>query len=337
MMKYRGILVSGLAMLFLLVFTMGCDNSDPGGTGIPIPVVKKGWQPFASGVGTDLKDIFFFNNSAGWVVGNDGIILSTSDGGTSWPLAPSSLEPKNFESVFFIDENIGWLAGSQMAQNDNGNIFVSKLGGAYPEVQKEVEGPMLSVFFTDENTGWAGGEEGQIFHTEDAGLSWDTFIIDETAGNITDLYFVAEDRGWATTSNGAIYHTSDGSSWTKEVQVFATALVDIQMLDDEQGWACGDNNTILKRTASDMGGFTWEAFTIPFEFSSLPLHGIFFTSEDAGWVIGENGSIYKTVDGAVTWEIEDIVVINELNAIHFTENGKGFVVGNDGIILIYYP
>jgi photosystem II stability/assembly factor-like uncharacterized protein len=46
------------------------------------------WRPQTSGVGDDLFDVKFFDESDGWAVGGGGTMLHTRDGGRTWADAP---------------------------------------------------------------------------------------------------------------------------------------------------------------------------------------------------------------------------------------------------------
>jgi photosystem II stability/assembly factor-like uncharacterized protein len=57
-----------------------------GGEGVIISTSDGGrnWRPQTSGVGDDLYDVRFFNETEGWAVGRGGALLHTTDGGRNW-------------------------------------------------------------------------------------------------------------------------------------------------------------------------------------------------------------------------------------------------------------
>ena len=57
-----------------------------------------------------LEDIFFIDANNGWVVGENGIILHTTNGGDSWGIQTSGTEEKLL-SVSFADSAVGWIVG----------------------------------------------------------------------------------------------------------------------------------------------------------------------------------------------------------------------------------
>ena len=81
-----------------------------------------------------LSDVFFVNASNGWVVGENGVILRTSNGGESWERQKSN-SPEKLRSVVFISENVGWVVGGEFGVNvvlqteDSGQTWVDQSSG----------------------------------------------------------------------------------------------------------------------------------------------------------------------------------------------------------------
>ncbi|RLA95164.1 MAG: hypothetical protein DRG25_00925, partial [Deltaproteobacteria bacterium] len=73
-------------------------------------------------ISPNLYDLFFLNESYGWMVGDNGMVLFSADGGKHWEVLRIGLFPPLF-SVFFKDEKEGWVAGQ------NGLLLHSKDGG----------------------------------------------------------------------------------------------------------------------------------------------------------------------------------------------------------------
>lgn len=62
------------------------------------------------------------------------------------------------------------------------------------------------------------------------------------------------------------------------------------------------------------------------------IFAVHFKDNKTGWVVGNKGLIAATVDGGQTWEKEETVTKNALNALVFVDN-EGWVVGQKGTIL----
>lgn len=73
-----------------------------------------------------LNDITFIEDDLGWVVGDSGIILQTSDGGLAWEYQESGTLA-NLYSVSFADYNYGWICGdSGIILHNNGIVNVNE-------------------------------------------------------------------------------------------------------------------------------------------------------------------------------------------------------------------
>jgi photosystem II stability/assembly factor-like uncharacterized protein len=57
-----------------------------------------------------LPSFYYIDNNTGYQVGDSGIILKTTDGGTTWNSLTSGTT-KKLNSVFFTDANVGYVVG----------------------------------------------------------------------------------------------------------------------------------------------------------------------------------------------------------------------------------
>jgi len=99
---------------------------------------------------------FVVLDSYGWVVGDNGTILKTTNGGDTW-VAQTSGTTANLLAVHFVNANRGWVVG------DGGVILTTSNGGATwtPEASG-VTTNLRRVFFVNETTGFAVGDNGLI-------------------------------------------------------------------------------------------------------------------------------------------------------------------------------
>lgn len=129
-----------------------------------------------------LTDITFINAQDGWVVGAEGFMARTIDGGETWISVegPSGVQ---LNSIFFINDKRGWAVG------DSGVIIYTIDGGETWEraliTQLDSPSPRLaSVSFASELQGWAVGgipyddlncspePSNVILETNDGGKTW---------------------------------------------------------------------------------------------------------------------------------------------------------------------
>jgi photosystem II stability/assembly factor-like uncharacterized protein len=114
-------------------------------------------------------DIFFTDNSTGWVAGEYAglpyysAILKTSDGGNNW-IETALGTDEILKGIYFTDSTNGWAVGSDV--NNAGIVYHTSDGGDNWTLQSipAVDG-LFSVFFLNENSGWAVGHLGTIIAT----------------------------------------------------------------------------------------------------------------------------------------------------------------------------
>lgn len=84
------------------------------------------WSPVSAMVNEDLRDVFLLADGRGWIVGDNGTILYTTDRGVTWSY---QLVPvvERLEAVCFDSPDEGWIVG------DDGSILHTVTGGRPPE------------------------------------------------------------------------------------------------------------------------------------------------------------------------------------------------------------
>lgn len=203
-----------------------------------------------------LNGVYFTNSSEGWVVGDDGIILSTRDQGSSWHTQISGTK-EDLRAITCTVNGRCWAVGAR------GLILRTLDKGAHWKVLKSgTTTLLLAVSFVNDQSGWAVGANGVVVHTTNAGQTWTkqkAVIVLFPNGRYaapTDLQavkFVDENRGWVAGSGG-IARTSDGGKTWEVRQSGDTPFVGLVTNDGMVVWAVASDGTNF--ITSD-GGSTW--------------------------------------------------------------------------------
>jgi hypothetical protein len=53
------------------------------------------------------------------------------------------------------------------------------------------------------------------------------------------------------------------------------------------------------------------------------------------WVVGDHGTVIRTVDGGMTWTTVESGTTRNLNAVCLVDRDHGWIVGDSGTVLIY--
>ena len=174
---------------------------------------------------------------------------------------------------------------------------------------------------------WAVSWGGLIFHTTDAGQTWQVQT-SNTDEELQNIYFISPEEGWAVGSNGTILHTTDaGQRWQAQTSNTEVYLESVFFISPEEGWAVGDTGTILHTTN---GGQRWHSQTSP---SDKQLISIYFASPKEGWVVGSHGTILRTTDAGQHWQAQTSNTNVFLESIYFASSQEGWTVGDSGTIL----
>jgi len=103
-------------------------------------------------------------------------------------------------------------------------------------------------------------------------------------------------------------------------------------LDQNLGWAAGNNGTVVKTTD---GGDTWIAQSIN---TSDNIHSICFINSLLGWAAfyeftpSRHGSVMHTTDGGETWTSQFSISGATLHSIYFSDQKNGWTVGSSGVM-----
>jgi len=267
-----------------------------------------------------IRDVYFVSPSTGWIVGDQGKIFFTNDGGINWKEQYSGTD-KTLNDIYFVTRNKGWIVG------DNGTIL-STIDGW--NIQTTPSASMLhSVFFTDDRTGWAVGDKGAIVKTVNAGQTWDTIEKIHLTPNEPhyDIFFSDKNNGWVASSGGNIYHTNDGGiSWSVQYSGVGDWFQSAYFLDNNLGWSVAGGGKIAW---TNNGGTNWNIIT----YGNKLFTDIFFINQTTGWICGEQGIILKSTNGGLNWTPQSTPGSSYLAAIHFSDENNGIAVGTDGYIL----
>lgn len=239
---------------------------------------------------TTLRAVYFIDGKNGWIVGDAGLILRTSDGGNSWQVQTSAVSTALYDLQFVSPEQ-GWIAG------DRGTLLRTDNGGQnWQVIDTNTISKLNGLFFIDPERGWVVGDSGTIRRTSNAGTTWQRLNVaaDYRLGN---LYFASAELGWAVGADGIILRTEDGgSSWRRQDSGTDAQLYRVQFIGPELGWANGFAGIIV-RTVD--GGEHWEQ--LPSD-SQAALAGSHFLDDRRGWLVGSLGTVLQTHDGGLSWQ-----------------------------------
>ena len=293
---------------------------------------------YKSAANEPLTDVTFSTPKYGWAVGGSGLVLSSTDGGSSWKVAHSG-GTGTMNGVSFSDPTHGWIVGQAtvLATTDGGATWQAQ-APALADDRYVID----SVAFADDQTGWLVGEDewtgqGFVYGTTDGGADWQ-----QQGSNAADwLNSVActgASHAFAVGNTGIMRMTTDGSDWTDLTPGTFDNFYGVAFADQSHGWAVGERiGTIsLDYPASGRiigttdGGTTWTGqLSVPGE----AINGIACVDANTAWAVGNGGVIYATTDGGTDWDPQVSGTTDDLFGVSFADANDGWAVGEQGTIL----
>jgi photosystem II stability/assembly factor-like uncharacterized protein len=255
----------------------------------------------------------FFDSLSGCMLGGDGQIFRTIDGGANWREVRDA-DGYGFGDLHFIDRWHGWAVGQGVVRTvDGGETWTWAIRGDAEHGYLSGEG----IFFLDPDRGWMSGFSS-LRKTYDGGETWTPVAIPIEPGvgvHLRDLCFADAQHGWVVGENGTILATTDGgATWTRQ-----SRGVPLPTPRPRQ--------VVRRQNGLD---------TLPdFEGPPPGLHlmAVRFLDASRGWTVGffpwEGRSVVlRTVDGGATWTEEARVPGEELRALYIGPDGRAWTVGD---------
>ena len=190
------------------------------------------------------------------------LVTRPTESSNTESIAPGTIP--QVRSAAFLGKDHAWLVTweryGQLWRTENGGDSWTMVSG------KSVGGVFCGVSFIDTNRGWAGNFDGQIFSTNDGGLTW-SFLSRPAGDDHHDslicpqqISFIDEKHGWVI-GPFSIWRTEDGGeSWIRSLSM------------------------------GKVDGALWQ-----------PTH-VSFANQNVGLMSASGGIVHQTKDGGRTWQ-----------------------------------
>lgn len=261
-------------------------------------------------------------------------ILNGNEGDTDqsategWQLISSGVE-ENLLSVHFANNTHGFIGGAltRCLKSTNGGINWSPV--AMPSVAD-----FNSVWTASANQAFLGGWDS-VYATQNGGQAWIGGYTQTANYAIYDLQFISPDNGFAFMTWAQMAKTTDGgNTWSLATGGGFTAwdFFGGFMLDQNTGYAVGDNQVLCKTTdgGESFVVYEWNGYL---DFTGIKLWGVHATSDLNAWAVADSGVVFRTTDGGNYWSRITIAGPEDnLMDIHFINASIGYIAGYNGKI-----
>lgn len=291
-------------------------------TVLQISTFSSVWYHQNSGTNVSLNALYFVNINTGYVAGNNGIILKTTNKGLNW-IALSSGTQKNLYSVYFTNNDDGYAVGD--------SIILKTTNSGISWEPYILNYPMKSVYFINNNTGYIASYYGTVIKTTNAGHSWYPFIPYSRYADYTCVFFKDVNTGYVVGLSGRYVKTVDGgNSWVQMPQFYPKNYFSIQFPSKTTGYLIGGWVTSMILKSDDAG----ENFRYLIDgMTGVRLFSASFIDTNNGIAVGRLGYIVRTTDGGINWDQETSGTNSILYGVQFLNSETAYIVGDNGTIL----
>lgn len=287
-------------------------------------------------VGNDLVSIAFADSLHGVVVGKQGTLLYTENGGDNWEVILTGGKD-NFSSVT-------WFNNRYYAMN--GTILTSTDGRHWSTFYSHPEHSFTSISFVDEMHwyAWAPGTlKNNLAQTTDGGHSWH-FVYRQPLANASGIIFIDSVTGFAKTSYSILKTNDAGVTWNTIYSVddetfsgFSYKVVNKNVIlfygyiSHNMG---GQDEGIIERSSD--GGENWIQMLRSYQLISAwrftdSIHGYAacVTEDQEGNYYVDN-KLLTTADGGINWQQHPMPDFGSYSGIWINPAGKIQLVGSGG-------
>jgi photosystem II stability/assembly factor-like uncharacterized protein len=303
------------------------------------------WEKIYSPTSKSLNSVVFTDSLNGWVSGESGLIIHTSNGGEDWETQFTN-DSLNVVNLFFLNDQIGWGSALSNEYDPFGTFILTTSDGGINWNSNYLnigEVFVNSFYFQDTLNGFALGSY-QIFHrTTDGGSSWRPVNLDSSLASGFPPYtikFYSPKYGYACGGFfdriGVVWRTTDGGeNWTTVVDTLTSEpLYDLHIFDSLHVIAMGgDPEYGASQVVTTDGGDTWEYISLGVLGYTLDIG---FRTATEGWApLGAEQKFLYTSDSGMNWNIIDTPDSTSITHLSFPDSLHGFGVGYFGNIIKY--
>jgi photosystem II stability/assembly factor-like uncharacterized protein len=274
-----------------------------------------------TGTVENLNSVHFIDTLIGYVAGNNGLILFTTDKGENWTTQTSGTS-QNLLAINFVDADTGYVVGA------NGTILKTVNAGATWIAQTSGTTEQLNAiqFSTgvNINRGFAVGNGGTILRTIDGGATW-TVEVSGTTANLNGVGVSGVNQATVVGDNGTVLRKSSNlGAFVAQISGTTQNLNACQMRSSARINIVGNGGVVLRSTNSG-ANYLAVGPGVSTNFTSA-----FARTNTAIIVVGDGGATYRTTNSGVTWSNQNPNIF--VNATDFYSGTAGIAVGDGGTI-----
>lgn len=242
------------------------------------------WKRMESGSSLDFMDVAFLNPSKGWIIGEAGTLLVTTDAGQNWIEQALPVASTQLRAIKFFDNQLGVIVGQSGVI-----IRTSDQGANWTAIDPITAATLNDLSYTSTETIWAVGDSGTVLTSFDQGLNWQRENWSNTE-HLKAVLFTSPTEGYIASTAGKVYRTMDsGDSWNVVLDQGGVVFNTISFSSPQHGIVAGSEGIIYR---TEDGGNTWTKGNNQIKED---LQSVIYYDEISAWAVGKDGTIIKHV------------------------------------------
>ena len=221
--------------------------------------------------GLYLHSILFLDSVTGWIGGESGALLRTTDGGITWTQAvvdSSIYMHYPVLNITFYSRQVGFAMGG--IRDILGVLWRTTNGGERWTAENISPEPIYELHFVDSLNiiGIVGDFDfgASMVRSSDGGVSWQYNYLG-IFGQPQTIDFRTPSEGWVPLDNKLMFTTDTANTWLVQSTPGGVRIFDLVFIDSTTGYAVGDSGYVFKYSknateVSDLGAFLPNAFQL---------------------------------------------------------------------------
>ena len=228
-----------------------------------------------------LTRVQFLTPISGWAVGHAGVVLHTRDGGETW----------NRKLDGIVAANLALKAAQETVETKGpeDESAAGELKNAELLVADGADKPFLDLYFKNDRTGFVIGAYGMIFHTMDAGQTWNPWMdrVDNPGGSHLYSILSIGDELYLAGEFGLFFRSIEGGQRFERVETPYEGSYFTMVADAQGGIVLGGLRGNAYRTADRGETFTQLQVPVPISFSASArlMDGSLIFANQAGFLL----------------------------------------------------
>ncbi|MBZ0199611.1 MAG: T9SS type A sorting domain-containing protein, partial [Ignavibacteriaceae bacterium] len=246
--------------------------------------------------GREFKSSAMVTPLLGYVCGDLGLVIKTTDGGLSGTVLTTGTTEKLY-SIDFVDADTGYAVGA------HGAIIKTTNGGTtWTSLSSPITNTIYTIDVVSANNIYIGtASSGAVQHlsrSTDYGATWVDVTPVGFTKTIWSICFVDANHGWfASQDGGKVYYTTDGgTTWGSTVTSGVIVPNSVYFESLTTGFITNNNNGDIYKTTD--GGLSWTGVASGLEaMYSVSKFGSSY------YACGKYGALYKSTDVGDSWNV----------------------------------